>query len=143
MKYATIEELSQGLELVRADLDNLRGIGGRGLMYGDLDMNGFRVINGEQSVDQTDYVTREELGSYVSGSGMAIETFAGSGTSYTLTSKASNTSAVILFINGVAGENGGSAAGDFTVNANRQRITTNTSLSSADFVLALYVQEAT
>jgi len=143
MRYATIEELSQELELIRADLDNLRGVGGRGVMLGDLDMNGFRVINGEQSVGFTDFVTREELGSYVSGAGMAIETFAGSGTSYTLTSKASSASAVILFINGVAGENGGSAAGDFSVAGNRRDITTNRSLSAADFVLALYVQEAT
>jgi len=138
-----VKELERRIRDLEKDLRRLEGRGGRSNVFGRIDMNGFRVTNAAESRDANDYVTRRELGNYVSGSGMAIETFTGSGTSYSLTTKASTTSAVILFINGVAGENGGSNPGDFSVAADKQTITTQTSLSSSDFVLVLYVQEAT
>lgn len=138
-----IKELERTVRNLEKDLRRLEGRNGRSEIFGMVDMKGYRITNAAESRNANDYVTRRELGNYVSGGGMAIETFTGNGTSYVLTTKASTTSAVILFINGVAGENGGSNPGDFSVAADKQTITTQTSLSASDFVLVLYVQEAT
>lgn len=136
-------DVEKELRDLRRKIDALEPRNRKSKFQGVIDMKGGRVINAAASKARNDYVTKHEMGQYVTGLGVAFETFAGSGTSYTLSSKAANVNAIAAFINGIAGENGGSGANDYALGVDRETITTNTSLTASDFLMVIYMQEET
>ena len=131
-----LTDIETAIRRLQDDLSQLRGDGGvAGPMNGDLDMAGHRVVNAEQSNEQTDYVTREELSGYVNSNGVGFETITGV-TGVTLTLNQSATS-LALFRNGAVLEPGASGNLGYTFTTGTDTITLNRAAVASDFFLVI------
>jgi hypothetical protein len=135
--------LQAKLDALETDLKTLRGDGGLGQVYGNLDMNHGRCVNASPSKQQSDYVTRGELEDAM-GAQLFYQIFSIGGTTYTLNSQAAW---VLPFVNGGLMELGATGNMGYTVDLDggsgrKTKITTNRSLATTDFLLVLYVKAA-
>lgn len=131
-----IEVLEDKVRKLEDDLSQLRGDGGiAGPMNGDLDMAGNRVINAEQSNQQTDYVIREELTAYVNSNGVGFQTITGiTGTTVTMNQA---TTSLAVFRNGAVLEPNASGSLGYTFSAGDSSLTLNRAAKASDFFLII------
>jgi len=148
-----VRNSKDGLEVIlgrvaqlETDLKTLRGDGGVGQVYGDLDMNRGRCVNASPSQQQNDYITRGELEEAI-GTQLKFKTFNSATATFDLDYQAESATSILVFVNAgklvkdLSGNNGYSVdlnggAGGVT------RITTNRTMLATDTVLVLYVKKA-
>lgn len=134
-----VKVLERKVEEIERRLDGLQGKGGRGIMYGDLDMNGHRCVRAAPSNQRDDYVIHDELDEVMSS--FEVESPTSTGTSHTLAFEVkvltSGVPSIWGLLNGVSMMRGSTGQNGFTFTA-PSTITTIRSIIAADTLTLMY-----
>ena len=141
-----IDVLVGRITQLETDLKTLRGDGGQGQVYGNINMNRGRCVNASPSQLQNDYVTRGEMEEAFSNQ-LKFNLFNTASATFDLDDEAESAGSIIVFVNAgkltkdLSGNNGYSVSLTGGVGG-VTRITTNRTMLATDTVLVLYVKKA-